>query len=350
MSRNDRISLFTGPEKFLLFALLAGGGYWFFDGLLDYLSFNYYLDRLLLSPNLSFLDALILHVPPQSLARRILLLSLFLLGGFHLFRHEKEHCQRMLRLEKHNQTLEKTMLERTEEMERANRELEAFSYSVSHDLRAPLRTLEGFSQILLEEYAPSLEEKAREHLERIRKGSLAMGEMIDDLLRLSRISKGTLHLSLFSLSDSAEQIARDLQETDPSRKVAWKIEPDIFVQGDPGLLRCVLFQLLENAWKFSSLREESRISLGKQIWKGMPAYFVRDNGTGFDMRYREKLFLPFERLHSREIFPGTGIGLTTVQRIIERHRGSLWAEGHLDEGATFYFTLWEKGGPHEGTA
>jgi signal transduction histidine kinase len=219
----------------------------------------------------------------------------------------------------------------------ANRELDAFSYSVSHDLRAPLRTIDGFSRVLLASYGPMLDDRARDYLQRVRNATQRMARLLDDLLKLARTSRAAMARATVDLSSGAEMIAAELQESDPARQVTWSIEPGLIVRGDRALLRVVLENLLGNAWKFTSRRESGVvIEFGRD---SSGAFFVRDNGAGFDMAYASQLFGPFQRLHIVEEFEGTGIGLATVQRIVHRHGGTVWAEGAPGEGATIHFTL-----------
>jgi PAS domain S-box-containing protein len=224
-------------------------------------------------------------------------------------------------------------------IEAVNKELEAFSYSVSHDLRAPLRHVDGFSQILLEDYAEKLDEQGRRYLQQVREASQQMAQLIDDLLNLSRVTRTELRREVVDLSQMAEQIAEMLKKTQSDRVVEFVVEKGLAAEGDPRLLRVLLDNLLGNAWKYTGKRPWARIEFGRTMRDGKTAYFVRDNGAGFDMAYAHKLFGVFQRLHSLSEFPGTGIGLVTVQRIIHRHEGQVWAEGAVDQGATFYFTL-----------
>jgi PAS domain S-box-containing protein len=225
------------------------------------------------------------------------------------------------------------------ELEAANKELEAFSYSVSHDLRSPLRTIDGFSQALLEDYADQLPAEGQNHLMRVRAATQRMGQLIDDLLNLSRVTRASMKLVPVDLSQLARSIVAELQRTQPERRVNFKITPNLKASGDPGLLRAVLENLLNNAWKFTSKREQAEIEFGSKHENDETVYFIRDNGAGFDMAYADKLFGAFQRLHAMTDFSGTGIGLATVQRIIHRHGGRIWAEGAVDQGATFFFTL-----------
>jgi len=228
-----------------------------------------------------------------------------------------------------------------EAIRKLNKELEAFSYSVSHDLRAPLRAIDGFSQVLLEDYAEKLDAQGRDHLGRIRQASQRMAQLIDDLLALSRLSRTELRHAPVDLSGIGRAVAEDLGERDPARRISWEIAPGLATVGDPHLLQIALANLLENAWKFTGQRPEATIALGAQEQKGERVYFVRDDGVGFDMAYASKLFSPFQRLHRQSEFEGTGIGLVTVQRIVHRHGGRIWAESAVGRGATFFFTLGE---------
>jgi light-regulated signal transduction histidine kinase (bacteriophytochrome) len=225
------------------------------------------------------------------------------------------------------------------QLEAANRELEAFSYSVSHDLRAPLRSIDGFSQALLEDYAGKLDENGRDSLQRVRAASQRMAQLIDDLLNLSRVSRAGMNRGPVDLSALAHEIADRLRKMQPDRRVEFVIAGGLVAAGDARLLQVALENLLGNAWKFTGKRPEGRIEFGKSEHEGRPAFFVRDNGAGFEMAYVNKLFSPFQRLHGAGDFPGTGIGLATVQRIIHRHGGRVWIEAEADRGTTAYFTL-----------
>lgn len=241
---------------------------------------------------------------------------------------------------------ETALSHRTEELAATNQELEAFSYSVSHDLRAPLRGIDGFSQILLANYSDSLDEQGKHYLRRVRSGSQRMGQLIDDLLALSRVSRGEMRREDVDLSEVAKTIAADLQERDPQRKVEFVIQDGAVVNGDPRLLRVALENLLGNAWKFTGKHQQARIEFGLTEHDGQQACFIQDDGSGFDMAYAQRLFGAFQRLHDQNEFEGEGIGLATVQRIISRHGGRVWAKGAPEQGATFYFTLPEGDGQH----
>ncbi len=234
---------------------------------------------------------------------------------------------------------EDTLRRYASQLEVANQELEAFCYSVSHDLRAPLRSLDGFSQALLDDYRDRLDDTGRDFLQRVRAASQRMGTLIDDLLSLSRVTRGEVQVEEVDLSALAAAAAADLKKTDPARDVTFAIAPHLVVRADAGLMRIVLQNLLGNAWKFTGKRSSARVEVGSMAHDGRRAFFVRDDGAGFDMAYAAKLFGAFQRLHAAAEFPGSGIGLATVQRIIHRHGGQVWAEGAPDRGATFYFTL-----------
>ncbi len=226
------------------------------------------------------------------------------------------------------------------ELADVNRELEAFSYSVSHDLRAPLRSIEGFSQILLEDYADKLGEEGEDYVGRVRVASRRMALLIDDLLDLSRVSRRPLRREPVDLSARTREIAAELGKSQPERDVEFVIADGLIANGDARLLRLALENLLGNSWKFTSREERARIEFGSTALEGRErVYFVRDNGVGFDETYADKLFGAFQRLHAAEEFEGTGIGLATVQRVVHRHGGRIWAKGEVGQGATFFFTL-----------
>jgi signal transduction histidine kinase len=227
----------------------------------------------------------------------------------------------------------------TAELEAANRELDAFSYSVAHDLRGPLRSVDGFSQMLLQENADELNEEGRRRLEMVRSSVERMSQLIEDLLRLSQMSRRELRRIPFELSAVVRTVALQIQQDRPSSLPQLSIEEGVKVNADPHLLQIVLENLLGNAWKFTSKRQDASIEFGSARVDGEVHYYVRDNGAGFNMKYAEKLFGPFQRLHSDSEFQGTGVGLATVKRIVNRHGGRVWAQGEVDKGATFYFTL-----------
>lgn len=242
-------------------------------------------------------------------------------------------------IRKLNRELEARVAKRTRELELANSELESFSYSVSHDLRAPLRAIDGFSEALLEDYWEKLDEEGRNYLRYLKDGSRDMRDLIDGLLALSRSTRGAMTRKQVNLSRLTEGIIEALRRSEPERKVSIMIAEGIEVEADPRLLKVVMENLLGNAWKYTALTPEGLIEFGSEQQEGRTVYLVRDNGAGFDMAYSEKLFLPFQRLHRADEFSGIGIGLATVQRIIHRHGGQIWAQAAVGKGATFYFTL-----------
>jgi light-regulated signal transduction histidine kinase (bacteriophytochrome) len=223
--------------------------------------------------------------------------------------------------------------------EAANSELEAFSYSVAHDLRAPLRHIDGFSQALLEDYADRLDDEGSGYLTHVREAAQQMGELIDDLLNLSRVTRAELNRERVNVSELVRSVIARLQSSQPDRQVDLVVQDGLEAQADQRLLDIVLMNLLSNAWKFTGKRQSARIEFAAQSDQSPPVFFVRDNGAGFDSKYANKLFGVFQRLHSARDFEGTGIGLATVRRIVSRHGGRIWAEGQVDQGATFYFTL-----------
>jgi light-regulated signal transduction histidine kinase (bacteriophytochrome) len=238
------------------------------------------------------------------------------------------------------QTLNQGLQQAIVELKAVNRELESFSYSVSHDLRAPLRSIDGFSQALLEDCQDQLDVSGQDYLRRIRNATQRMGNLIDDLLNLSQVTRSEMKLESVNLSLLASSVCTELQRSQPERQVEFVVQPGLVVRGDARLVQILLINLLNNAWKFSAKNPHAQVEFGiLPAQTNTPVYFVRDNGTGFDMAFVNKLFGPFQRLHSANEFPGNGIGLATVQRIAHRHGGRVWAEGVLEKGATFYFTL-----------
>ena len=242
-------------------------------------------------------------------------------------------------ISEHTNNLEIKVTERTQELAIANRELEAFSYSVSHDLKAPLRIIEGFSRALEEDYGNQLDETARDYLTRVRVGSFKMSQLITNLLQLSRVTRQELLKESFDITKLSHKIVNELCSQEPDRKVNIQIKGSMPVKGDTDLVEILLDNLIGNAWKYSQKKKQTSIEVGFTTHMGNNIYFVRDAGSGFDMKFADQLFKPFNRLHSPEEFEGSGIGLATVSRIIERHHGKIWAESTLGEGSTFFFTL-----------
>ncbi len=225
------------------------------------------------------------------------------------------------------------------QLEAVNRELEAFNYSVSHDLRAPLRTIDGFSNMLKEDYAGSLDERGRGYIATVGVSVSKMSNLIEDLLGLSRLSRLPMKVEKTDLSAIAGSVVAGLRQAEPERQVELIVHPGLTANADPGLARIALENLLRNAWKYTGKNDNAKIEVGAEMRDGKPVFYVRDNGVGFDMAHAQKLFQPFQRLHSEKDFPGSGIGLATVRRILHRHGGEIWAESEVGNGTTFYFTL-----------
>ena len=237
-----------------------------------------------------------------------------------------------------NAELEQQLRERTAALEAANQELEAFAYSVSHDLRAPLRSIRGFSEVLLEQHAEQLDGAGQDLLRRVCESSRRINRLVDDLLTLSRLGRSEVQRQSVNLTALAETMAARLRQAEPGREVQIIVQPDLRAEGDERLLGIVVEHLLGNAWKFTHNQPRALIEFGRTIQKEC-AFYVRDNGVGFDMAHAHKLFGVFQRLHSASDYPGNGIGLATVQRIVRRHGGRAWATGFVNQGATFYFNL-----------
>jgi signal transduction histidine kinase len=265
-------------------------------------------------------------------------------GGVAVLRDITERKTAEREVQALNQTLETRVIERTAEMKVANKELEAFTYSVSHDLRAPIRHISGFAKILVEKFRSSLPVEAHEHLQLIVQAAHRMGQMVDEMLKLARLGRQALTVKITGLSSLVEDVITLLAPETEGRQVEWKIGQLPFVECDPILMPQVFQNLISNALKYSRPRSPAVIEIGQTEREGEKVIFVKDNGVGFDMKYSDKLFGVFQRLHMAEEFEGNGIGLATVERIIKKHGGRVWVEAELDRGATFYFTL--GGGEH----
>ncbi|WP_455220786.1 sensor histidine kinase [Kaarinaea lacus] len=261
------------------------------------------------------------------------------IGFIALFRDITERKRTEHELLEYREHLEELVTERTIALENSNQELESYSYSIAHDLRAPLRSIAGFSQILLEDTKDKLDPGDQEHLQRIIKSSAHMAQLIDDILELSRVSRSGIHINDVDLSEICLEISKTLHPTSPQRQVEWKIQPAVTVCGDYHLLYIVMSNLLSNAWKFTQERAQALIEFGVMEKNSEKIYYVRDNGVGFDMKYCDKIFGLFQRLHHTDDYEGTGVGLATVQRIITRHNGWVRVEGETGKGATVYFSI-----------
>ncbi|MCC6878354.1 MAG: GAF domain-containing protein [Rhodocyclaceae bacterium] len=275
-------------------------------------------------------DTLVEHLQPFTVTCAVLIEA-------YRQSRQRQHAEQMLR--QLNLELEDHVSRRTAELQASIKELENFSYSVSHDLRSPLRGINGFSRLLQEDYGDRLDEQGKEYLRRICAATLRMSELIDGMIDLAQLTREPIQPAEADLSRLARAVAQELQAAEPERKAVFAIAPGVKAHGDERLLRVVLQKLFANAWKFSAQRDVAHIEFGARQADGDLAYFVRDDGVGFDMKYVDKLFGAFQRLHGIKEFAGTGIGLATVQRIVQRHGGRVWAEGETGKGATFYFTL-----------
>jgi len=265
-----------------------------------------------------------------------------IIGVIGINRDVTELHQSAEEIRKLNVELEQRVIERTRQLELTNRELESFAYSVSHDLRAPLRSIDGFSEALLEDYERRLDAQGKDYLRRVRNATQRMDNLIDDLLALSRVTRAELRKIKVDVSGLVNEIAQELRRQESGREVTLTVASGLTATADPNLLRIALQNLLHNAWKFTARQRDAKIDVGVTERDGKQVFLVRDNGVGFDMAYADKLFGAFQRLHSEAEFPGTGIGLATVQRIVHRHGGEVWAKAAVNQGATFFFTLEER--------
>lgn len=285
----------------------------------------------------------------KSITRALFIIGALVLIFFTSFTYlylwvtQSEEAKRAMTEQVHElQEAKDLLVSRTAQLEFSNKELESFSYSVSHDLRSPLRGIDGWSLALMEDYGHLLDERARGYLERVRAETQRMGDLIDDLLKLSQFSRTEMKWEKVNLSKIARTVVERLQEENPGRSIQFVIEPSLHAQGDSHFLEIVLTNLLNNACKFTGKIKEAKIEFGKTFIQGREVYFIRDNGAGFNMSSAKKLFETFQRMHKQSEFPGTGVGLATVKRIVALHQGKIWAEASLNRGATFYFTLNEK--------
>lgn len=288
-------------------------------------------------------------ISDQENIQRFLILTIILTLGlsyviYRGYRTKKISNKQLQQQEKQIKGLNQDLQERAAALEAANKELEAFSYSVSHDLRAPLRSIDGFSQAISEDYEDELDERGRDYLQRVRSGAQRMARLIDDMLDLSRVTRNEMVFRDVDLSGMAKDIAENLRMQEPERRVDFAIQPDLKARGDERLLRIALENLFNNSWKYTSKHPTARIGFGSRTFEQKRVFFVEDDGAGFDMKYAQKLFGAFQRMHADEDFPGTGVGLATVQRIIHRHGGAIWAESEVEKGTTFYFSIPAKEG------
>lgn len=280
------------------------------------------------------------RIDPKGLDEIRLLIEAFNNMLDTIVQRENQRDQAEEALRAHRDHLEELVQQRTAALETSNKELEAFSYSVSHDLRAPLRSIHGFCQILVEDYSDNLDAQGKDYLKRVQAAAVNMATLIDDLLQLARISRSDFTPQLVNISEIATQSVEKLQQQDPARVVKFRIQKNLLVNGDQSLLTVALDNVLSNAWKYTSKIESAEIEFGQsESQNGHPIFYVKDNGAGFDMKYVDKIFAAFQRLHATDEYPGTGIGLATVKRVIDRHHGKIWAESEIGKGTTIYFTL-----------
>jgi len=264
---------------------------------------------------------------------------LFTTAAFYGYLIDRARREQRIAREQAFVDLERLVTQRTADLTAANHELSAFAYSVSHDLRAPLRAIDAFSQALLEDYGTVLDAQGQDYLRRVRANTGRMGQLIDDLLQLSRLTRTEMHFEAIDLSALARTIAGDLQRTQPTRQVTFEIQAGVMARGDPRLVRVLLENLLGNAWKYTGRQASARIAFGTTSHDGEPVYTISDDGCGFDLAYADKLFRPFQRLHTVEEYEGAGVGLATAQRVVRRHGGRIWADASPGRGARFFFTL-----------
>lgn len=335
--QSDLKEIYARLEKFAGISLLVLAG-----GILVALLISSSLQRVIIQPVNHLTETARAVSRDQNYAIRATFLGNDEIGFLtRTFNQMLEQIQeRDVALQRARDNLERRVEERTAELAAANKELEAFTYSVSHDLRGPLRHIDGFSKLVLEETeSAGLSEDVKRYISYIREGTQQMGQLVDDLLNLSRVGRKELNIQVVGLKSVVDGVVSDLKRDNPGRAIEWLIRPLPFVECDPTLMRQVFVNLIANAVKYSRPRPQAIIEVGARSDDGQQVVFIRDNGVGFSMKYVDKLFGVFQRLHRSEDFEGTGVGLATVQRIVQKHGGRVWAEGVLDRGATFYFTI-----------